>query len=133
MATTKFNGKDKIYRLKKAILLWVGALIIGFIVAIILNSQGWYLPCPFRTLTGYLCPGCGTTRMFMALLQLDFVKAYHYNRVVFLSLPIIIICLIKLTINYVKFGNLEVPKWMDKILVVVIVALLAFGVIRNLI
>ncbi len=35
--------------------------------------------CPFRTLTGLACPGCGMTRAFLALGQLRITKALAEN------------------------------------------------------
>jgi hypothetical protein len=35
--------------------------------------------CPFRAITGLLCPGCGMTRAFCALGHLEFRRAVHFN------------------------------------------------------
>ena len=37
------------------------------------------IPCPFRLLTGYLCPGCDHA-LFVALLQFHFADAYLPTR-----------------------------------------------------
>ncbi|MBL1093560.1 MULTISPECIES: DUF2752 domain-containing protein [Streptomyces] len=39
------------------------------------------IPCPFRLLTGVLCPACGGTRMAYDLLHGDVVRAFHDNAV----------------------------------------------------
>ena len=39
--------------------------------------------CPFRALTGLLCPGCGITHAFLSLGRLDFAGAYAANPIVF--------------------------------------------------
>lgn len=46
--------------------------------------------CLFYVLTGFKCPGCGSQRMFHALLQGDFYEAMSYNVFFFLSLPVIL-------------------------------------------
>ena len=44
---------------------------------------GWGLPCPWRTLTGTLCPFCGTTHLGERLLHLDVAGAWAANPFVF--------------------------------------------------
>lgn len=40
---------------------------------------GGLLACPFKSLTGIPCPGCGTTRAALALARLDVAGAFvHY-------------------------------------------------------
>ena len=45
--------------------------------------------CPFLTLTGWKCPGCGSQRAFHALLHGEWGRAFHYNAFLVLSLPVI--------------------------------------------
>lgn len=40
---------------------------------------GFFPRCPFRAMTGYLCPGCGSQRVVHSLLHLDFTAAFRYN------------------------------------------------------
>ena len=44
-------------------------------------------PCPYRTLTGLACPGCGLTRCVHALLHGEFAIAFSYNPWVFVGAP----------------------------------------------
>ena len=38
-----------------------------------------FILCPFRAVTGLLCPGCGMTRAFCALGHGEFRRAIHFN------------------------------------------------------
>ncbi|WP_082120686.1 DUF2752 domain-containing protein [Pedobacter sp. BMA] len=38
--------------------------------------QNHLLPCPFKTITGLDCPGCGFQRSLVALITGDFVKSF---------------------------------------------------------
>lgn len=52
------------------------ALIAGLLAAIF--TSGIY-KCPFKSLFGIDCPGCGMTRALIAALKLDFKTAFHYH------------------------------------------------------
>ena len=47
-------------------------------------------PCPFRTLTGIYCPGCGSTRSLTCLIHGKFLQSLRYNPLVVIFLPILI-------------------------------------------
>lgn len=50
-----------------------------------------FLPkCPFRLVTGFQCPGCGSTRAGHHLLHLDLIGAFKLNPLIVLTLPFII-------------------------------------------
>lgn len=73
---------------------WPTALgVLGLVGAAILhladpNDPGnFYPPCPWLSLTGTVCPGCGTTRALAALTHLDLVGAASMNLLLVLCLP----------------------------------------------
>ena len=45
--------------------------------------------CPFYSLFGLKCPGCGTQRAIHAMLNADFASAAHYNALLLVALPLI--------------------------------------------
>ncbi|MFD9391753.1 DUF2752 domain-containing protein [Streptomyces sp. NPDC060000] len=52
------------------------------------HQPGHLLPqCPFRFLTGQLCPACGGTRMVYDLMHGHFTRAWLDNRVLLLASP----------------------------------------------
>ena len=76
-------------RLKK--LAIGGAALVGLGVAytalILVIGRGLY--CPVWKLTGLLCPGCGVTRMCLALLRLDVAAAWRANAALLLALSLL--------------------------------------------
>ena len=90
------------------------------------------VPCLFHKITGLLCPGCGITRMILAIMRLDFKSAYQYNQVIFVSSPFIIYLCIRLYISWL-ISRPYILSLVEKVLVYVfIIVLLIFGIYRNL-
>lgn len=65
---------------------------IGFAYFLLVHYTGLSLPCPFRLLTGYLCPGCGITTLILALLSGDIETAKAANPFLFYTGPLLIAC-----------------------------------------
>ena len=60
------------------------ALLLAAIAAALLRLfPPWlyaiYPVCPIRALTGWRCPGCGSTRALAAMLSGRFTDAFHFN------------------------------------------------------
>lgn len=88
--------KFKLDNVQKLIIkstLWV--LGLGITYYLLFGGIGKFPPCLFHKLTGFLCCGCGATRMFIDILHFDFASAYGRNRclMIFLILWIIYILL----------------------------------------
>jgi hypothetical protein len=45
--------------------------------------------CPIQAATGVACPGCGATRAVLQLGQLNFERAFGFNQLIFIALPIL--------------------------------------------
>lgn len=77
------NKKKLIFSIKIFIIL-----LVGLIIFLYLNRQySFAIPCFFHKVTGFYCPGCGITRMFLSLLHLDFYQAFRFNPYLFILLP----------------------------------------------
>lgn len=63
--------------------LYGGILLAGILYIIWIKSTGLMIPCFYLTTSGYLCPGCGTTRMLLSMMRFDFASAFAYNPVTF--------------------------------------------------
>ena len=70
------------------------------------------LPCPIRFLTGIPCPGCGMSRAWLAVLQLDIAAAFSYHPM-FWVLPVLALFILydcavfrRMRTNYLILGLL---------------------------
>lgn len=120
-------------RLQKVLLIWAGLILCGLMLGAALIHWDLYLPCIFREITGWKCPGCGVTRMCMSIMKMDFVSAFYYNPVVFLMLPTLAVMLIYQSAVFIKKGTMKISKIMEKIIVLMIIILIIFGIMRNII
>ena len=53
--------------------------LVGFGVGAVHLVTGFGLPCPFRVMTGWLCPFCGGTHLAEALIRGDVAGAWSAN------------------------------------------------------
>ena len=118
-------------KMRTKILKLYGILLsIGFLYWLWIRLTGLKLPCFYLTTTGYQCPGCGTTRMFLSLSQLDFAAAFAYNPAAFILFFVWnLIALLCLT-ERVQF--VQKPKFLYGVFVLSIAVLLLFGILRNI-
>ena len=93
---------------------------------------GTLIPCFIHELTGLYCPGCGLSRMCLALLRLDFAAAFRANTAVFLLLVPGAILTVQLCIQYVKTGRVRPSRRQSIVIGSMIALLLLFAVLRNL-
>ena len=77
---------------KYKILIFV-LVVIGIVVYKYYNPYNYdFFPkCPFRTLTGLYCPGCGSQRAIHYLLNLDILNSLKENFMVVTFIPYIIV------------------------------------------
>ena len=63
-----------------------GALVL-FLHDPTLVANKWYPPCLFHSLTGWYCPGCGSTRGMYQLLHGHLSAAFAMNPLIVLCIP----------------------------------------------
>jgi hypothetical protein len=89
--------------------------------------------CPFYSLTGLFCPGCGSQRAVSALLHLDILSAMRYNVLLVAALPMMFYSAYASIVN--TFGTKKVEQrlfysvWFIRVIAIVVVA---FWILRNL-
>lgn len=113
-------------------------LVLGLTVAfcaiylIFGGMTGIYIPCIFHKITHLYCPGCGVTRMFVAILMGDFYQALRYNPLVFIFLPFATIYLIDNLISKMRGRKSLLARTPSWVWILVIIVLVVYGVMRNL-
>jgi hypothetical protein len=93
---------------------------------------GLYPRCPFRAMTGYDCPVCGTGRAMHELLHGRVGEALSFNVLSLIALPVVAYGVASLASTAVRgqpFPPIRLGRWGGWILLAVV---LAFGVLRNL-
>lgn len=91
--------------------------------------------CPFRLLTGYLCPGCGSQRAIHHLLNLDLPGAWRMNPLLVIALPYLLLGLI---LKPLSRHNARGTRLLDQLYgyrasVVALVVIVLFWIGRNIV
>ncbi|MBR3990596.1 MAG: DUF2752 domain-containing protein [Clostridia bacterium] len=113
----------------------IGVLIlfaVGAAYTLFVKLTGVGIPCPVNLTTGLKCPGCGVSRMFLALFRFDFAEAFRQNGAILCLLPLMAATAARFVYVYVRRGTVrdraaEVSVWF------MVGVLLVFGVVRNVV
>lgn len=109
-----------------------GIAACGFLYMVFVLVSGWALPCPFYIVTGFRCPGCGITRMFLHLVKLDWAAAFGCNQFLFVLLVPGLLYGVYSTVRYIRFGSVRTSQFENVLLWAVLVAAIIFGILRNI-
>ncbi len=110
-----------------------GLLGAGLFYAFLCGKAGHPLiPCLFHAATGFLCPGCGVSRMCLRLLRLDLAGAFCANAAVLLLLIPGIPMAVLLALRYIRTGEFRLSRLQTASIWVAVGLLLLFGLLRNL-
>jgi len=115
---------------KKIIKIYASSIGAGFLYYLWGTLTGLWIPCMTKLTTGLDCPGCGISRMFLAILRFDFKSAFFYNPVMFVALIVWNVIAVLMFAEKVKFVNH--PLFMQIMLYTTLAAMLIFGVVRNI-
>lgn len=122
---------------KKSLYFGLGAAVIAILAIVYYrydpSKYGLFPKCPFYSLTGYNCPGCGSQRAIYNLLHGNFKQAASYNLLLVLSLPLLAVhffCKLKSVIQQkdIRLKLLYNPLTPKIIFVVVVI----FWIARNI-
>jgi hypothetical protein len=93
---------------------WIWSLFIGYelfaVVLAMFTRIDIAIPCLFTKMTGTECLGCGMTRATMSMMQFDFERAWHFNKLSFIVMPLL---LILIAFDFKKFYKSERSKFSD--------------------
>lgn len=95
-------------------------------------TAGFFPVCPFFTLTGWYCPGCGSLRAMHQLLHGHLEIAFGLNPLLVLALPFVLYHILALLLRHPRIRPLStslIPAWGVRAVGIVLVV---FGVLRNL-
>lgn len=120
--------KDRICHQLKIYGAVLGILILYYLWV---RVTGLALLCPIHVITGLSCPGCGITRLFMALAQGDFAQAYASNQAIFWLAPLALADFLWFHYIYFRYGEKK-SRFHTVSLSVMLVVLIVFGIARNL-
>lgn len=121
--------KQRLLRLLVGCAVLLGA---GLAYAVFAASTGLFIPCLFRKLTGFLCPGCGVSHMCLALLRLDFPGAWRANAGLLPLLPFLGLLAVRIAVRRVRHGHTQLLLWERILTYAMLVWLLLWAVLRNL-
>lgn len=104
---------------------------IGMAYFSLISFTSFRIPCMFYTLTGLKCPGCGVTRMFLAMLQGNFYLAWMENPFLFILVPVLSLYYIWKTIWFIITGKCFFLRYETQSLFAILISLILFGIVRN--
>ena len=111
---------------------------LALVLAAGLGYAGWVhlthlaLPCPFHAVTGLLCPGCGVTRMCLALLRLDLSAAWSANPGMLVLSPLLLGLLSWHAVTYIRTGNRHFTRGQTFLCWTLVGLFFLHGLLRNL-
>lgn len=90
------------------------------------------IPCLFHEITGWLCPGCGITHMYLYMLHFDFKFAFYCNSFIFIIQPFIYYFILKLYICWLTDKKVIFHKFENIIIYCFIILAGLFFIYRNI-
>ena len=90
---------------------WIYTIVIGYfgtaIALYMLSDIHILIPCLWKTITGYECPGCGMTTAFIALLRMQWADAWSANPMIYAIVPVFICLILR---DFWRFRNRQIDS-----------------------
>jgi hypothetical protein len=107
----------------------LGLVAVPLLIVADPAANSFFPPCPFRALTGWLCPGCGSTRAMHALLHGHLIEALRLNAFAVAAVPVVAGHVIQEVFGH---GDTLVARVRPAYIRALAVAIVLFGILRNL-
>ena len=107
-------------------------VLLGLAYALFIQCTGLGIPCVFRLVTGYRCPGCGMTHAAMALIHGQPKIAFRENPLSVSVVPLLLLYGAYRAEVYIRTARTDFRKWEIVFLGVLWVVVLLFWLLRNL-
>ena len=108
-----------------------GGLIFYYLFNPATNS--FLIKCPFKFLTGYDCPGCGSQRALHAALHGEFKEAFSYNPLFILAIPYVFVGILFEWFNLKNsFPKVRKVLFGRNAIYIISVVIILFFILRNL-
>lgn len=120
------------YRRSTVVAIW--SLIIAGLAYLFFfepGKSGFFPGCPFRLLTGFTCPGCGTTRALHQILHGHFDTAFTLNPLLLLAIPFLLLALIRYSVIVLRGGVPRPNALPAPYIYAIFFIILSFWIFRN--
>jgi len=91
---------QKILQICKIGLIFLLPFLLSMVSLDALESK--HSICLIKNLFGVECYGCGITKAIISCIQLDFIRAFNYNRLIVIVMPLIVYLSAKEVVKSVK-------------------------------
>ncbi|HEX2271570.1 MAG TPA: DUF2752 domain-containing protein [Pyrinomonadaceae bacterium] len=120
------------YRRSTVVAIW-SLIVAGAAYLFIFEpgKSGFFLPCLFRFLTGFTCPGCGATRALHQLLHGHFETAFMLNPLFLLAIPFLLFALIRYSVIVMRGGVPRPNALPAPYIYAIFFIILSFWIFRN--
>lgn len=114
------------------VLVWL-TIVAGSVCLFVLEpgKSRLFPVCPFRALTGFTCPGCGSTRGMHQLLHGNFGAAFEFNPLLLMALPFLAYALLRYSHQVLSGQPLKHNSLAPKYIYTIFGVVLFFWIFRN--
>ena len=138
METTYFDEREVAAATVRERLLASGVVVLTIAAILYVRffnpsaPESLYPSCPFNSLTGLYCPGCGMTRGLHQLTHGHFLEALHYNALMLMLLPFAAYAFVSYALVAARGRGLPMPFTRPAYVKALFWVVMVFWVLRNI-